>query len=122
MPSRCAVGRAVDPDGLAVDADLAAVGLQDAVDDVHQGGFSRAVLAGERMDFSRMQIELAATQRADRAKGFGDVGKLQKGRRQTVMRRSGKGRCAPPLSRRGGRLSCGLPCTLQARSCRRCPW
>ena len=94
-------GRAVDPDGLPVDADGPAVGLQDSIDDVHQRGFSGTILTGKRMNFPCLQLKPSATQSADRAKGFGDVGQLQKGR-GCVGHESFRKGCAPPLSRQGG--------------------
>ncbi len=47
--------------------DLAAIRLQDAVDDVHQRRLAGAVLAGERMDLALAQAEADVLQRLDRA-------------------------------------------------------
>ncbi len=40
-------------DGLAVPDDLAFVGVEDAVDDLDQGGFAGAVFAQQCVDFTR---------------------------------------------------------------------
>ena len=62
---------------LAVQDDLAAVGAQDAVDDVHQRGFPGAVLAGDGVHLAAAQLEVDAAQRLDRAERLADVGDFQ---------------------------------------------
>ena len=53
-------GRRGDLDRLAVEEDLAAVGPEDAVDDVHQRRLSRAVLAGDGVHLAAPQLEVDA--------------------------------------------------------------
>ena len=50
-------------DRLAVDLDRAGVGLQRAVEDLHERRLARAVLAGERVDLARPQLEVDAVER-----------------------------------------------------------
>ena len=64
-------GRRGDRDRVAVEADLAAVRAQDAVDDVHQRRLAGAVFAGERMDLAPAQFEVDAAQRMNRPEGLG---------------------------------------------------
>ena len=77
MPSLCAIGRGGDRDGLAVEADLAAVGAQDAIDDVHQRRLAGAVLAGEGVDLALAQLELDAAQRVDRSERLAQIRDLE---------------------------------------------
>ena len=77
MPSSCARAGEVISTGLAVQDDLAAVGPQDAVDDVHQRRFSGAVLAGDRVHLAAAQLEVDAAQRLDRAERLADVRDLE---------------------------------------------
>jgi hypothetical protein len=68
MPSACAAcGDREIVDGLAVDADLAAVRLVDAGQDLHQRGLARAVLAHQGVNLARAQIEADAAQRTGEA-------------------------------------------------------
>jgi hypothetical protein len=83
-----------------VNADGSTVRLQDAVDDVHQGRLARAILTSKCVDFTRLQLKLAAAQSVDGAKGLGDIGQLQKGR-AFFSHLSVRCRVAPPMSRRG---------------------
>ena len=66
-------------DCFAADVERAAVGLVGAGDDLDERGFARAVLAEQRVDFARLQLERHALQRADGAEGFADVGELEEG-------------------------------------------
>ena len=65
--------RRSDLHGLAAQEDLAAVGPQNAVDDVHQRRFSSAVLPGDRVYFAAAKLEVDAAQRLGGAEGFADV-------------------------------------------------
>ena len=84
MPSFCAIAGEVMVTGLPIEADLAAVGPQNAVDDVHQRRLAGAVLAGEGVDLAPAQLEIDAAQRADRAERLGEIGDLED---QIVARR-----------------------------------
>ena len=52
------VARAGDVDGLPVDHDLARVGVNQAVQDVHKGRLARAVLAHKGMDLAMADAEV----------------------------------------------------------------
>ena len=62
MPCSIACARAGERDGLAVDLDRAGVGLERAVEDLHERRLARAVLAGERVDLARQQLEVDAVE------------------------------------------------------------
>ena len=66
------LGGGMEGDGLAVQNDLALVGLQYAAQDVHQRGFARAVFAQQRADFSCLQAEIHLPQHVVGAEGFDD--------------------------------------------------
>ena len=72
-PEFLRAGRRGDLHRLAVQDDLATVGAQDAVDDVHQRRFPGAVLAGDGVHLAAAQLEVDAAQRLDRAERFADV-------------------------------------------------
>jgi len=55
-PARDGVGRPGDVDLLAVEQDLALVGLRQPVEDVHQGGLAGPVLAQQGVDLSRAHL------------------------------------------------------------------
>ena len=65
------LGRA-DLGQLAADADFAAVGRQDAVDDVHQGGFAGAILARQGMHLACAQHEVDILQGLHRSECLAD--------------------------------------------------
>ena len=62
---------------LAFDADLAFIGLVDAGEHFDQGGFARAVLAHQRVDFTGIQPQSHARERPHGSELFGNAGKLQ---------------------------------------------
>ena len=64
-------------DRLAVEDDLAAVGLKNAVDDVHQGRLASAILAGQGVDLAAPQLEVDAAKGLDGAEGFCNPGNPQ---------------------------------------------
>ena len=72
-------GRAVNSDDPAIDANLTAVRLQNAIYDVHQGGFARPVFARQSMNLPRAQIELRVLQRLDGTERLAHVLQLKKG-------------------------------------------
>ena len=69
----------VDAYGLAIDLDRSGVHLHTAVDDFHQRGLARAVLAEHRVDFSRQQRQRHAVIGHRAGIGFGDTGELKAG-------------------------------------------
>ena len=86
---RLAVG---DLDGPAIDADLAGIGVVEPVEDGHQRGFSRAVLADDAVDRSAADRQMDVLVGLNRAEALGDADEFD-----------GEGRIRrPPLVR-----SCG---------------
>ena len=62
----------------------AGVGPQDAVDNLHQGGFAGAVFAQQGMDLALADVERDVIVRQDAGKRPGDAVELQKGLRHAV--------------------------------------
>ena len=84
MPSsRARCGR-VDPDALAVEPDLAAVGLLDAREDLDQRRLARAVVAQQREHLALVQGERDVAQRGRRAVLLAQVLDLEDGLRGAV--------------------------------------
>ena len=77
MPMRARGLRVRDVDGLAVEADLAGVGLQDAVDHLDQRRLAGAVLAEQRVDFARADREADVVVGEHAREGLGDAAELQ---------------------------------------------
>ena len=50
--------------GCAVEQDLAAIGLMHAAEDLHERRLAGAVLADQRRDLARIQLEVRVAQRA----------------------------------------------------------
>ena len=71
--------RAGGGNGPALHGDLAAVLCVDAGQDLNQGGFSRAVFADQRVDFTGVQGEIHILQRADAGEVFTDSPHCQQG-------------------------------------------
>ena len=67
--------------GHAVDQDLAPVGAQHPVGDVHQGGFARAILTEERVQLAGGNGEIHARERFHRPEPLDDAAQVQRGRR-----------------------------------------
>ena len=67
-------------DGLAADADFAAIGLVDAGEDLHQRGLAGAVLADQRGDLSGIERQADIVERSHAGEGFGDAGKREQRR------------------------------------------
>ncbi len=63
--------------GLAVEFKRAAVGLQSAGDDIVERGFSRAVLAEQRVNRAFGDIQIRAVERAGRAEKLFDCAASQ---------------------------------------------
>ena len=80
--ARDRLGRVMDRDALAVDADLAGVGRDEPVEDVHQRRLARAVLAQEGVDLasSHGQRDVVVRQRP-RLESLCDPAHLQNRRR-----------------------------------------
>ena len=64
---------------LAQHGDAPAIRPMRAGDDLDERRFARAILAKQRMNFPRPQVERYALERAHRAEGFGDGGELEEG-------------------------------------------
>ncbi len=82
---------------LAVPLDRARVGLHHAVDDLHQRGLARAVLAEHRVDLARGDVETDAVEREHGGVALDDAGKPEE-RLDGVF--SGDERCYTRLERR----------------------
>ncbi len=65
IPSSIAFERRGDGDALAVQEDLALVGVVEAVENVHQRRLAGAVLAEQRMHLSAAQVEVDVVVRDD---------------------------------------------------------
>ncbi len=72
--------RGVHRDRLALDEDLALVGLVDAVDDVHERRLAGAVLTEERVHLAAAKIEVDSIVRDDPRKALRDAAQFQDGR------------------------------------------
>ena len=68
--------RVGDLDRLALEPDLAGVGLVDAGQDLHQRGLAGAVLADQGVDFSGTELEASVGKRMDAGEVLGDPGHL----------------------------------------------
>src|SRR5690606_11945221 len=71
------VGRALQGQRMAVPGDTAGVGLDDAVDDFHQGALAGAVLAEQSMNFACVDCELDTVVRPASGVLLDDVFQLQ---------------------------------------------
>ncbi|GAB2925986.1 hypothetical protein GCM10027280_11590 [Micromonospora polyrhachis] len=76
-PGGDGVARPLDPSGLAVDQDLALVGLEQAVQDVHQRGLPRAVLAEQRVDLSGLHRQVDVVVGDQVTEPFGDAAQFE---------------------------------------------
>src|SRR5262245_5668090 len=74
------VARRAHGDRLALDEDLALVGLVEAVEDVHQGRLAGAVLAEERVHLAAAQVEVDAVVRDDAREALRDALQLENSR------------------------------------------
>ena len=70
------IGHAGDPHRLARHADCAFVRLVDSAKDIDERGFSGTVLAEQRVDFPRAQLEVHPVQRDDSAEALADAAQL----------------------------------------------
>src|SRR5690606_3186717 len=62
---------------LVVQQDVALLGLVQAVQDVHQGGLARPVLAQEAVDLARLDHQVDVVVRDERAEALGDTAQLE---------------------------------------------
>ncbi len=69
--------RTADLDGLAVPQNLALIGFDHTVDDLHQGGFTRAILPQHGMNLPRQDREGNIVVGYHRRIGLGDIAKFQ---------------------------------------------
>ena len=110
------VGRAGDLDRLAVEQDLALVRRGEAVEDVHQRGLARAVLAEQRVDLARADGQVDVVVGQDARVALGDAAHLE--RRGDHRRRSGRAlqpsRHSAPGCVRAGRHAVCRPARLMA--------
>ena len=83
-PLRDGVRRRRDGDWLAAEQDLALVGRDQAVQDVHQRRLAGAVLAKERVDLASTHVEVDVVVRDHAGEAFGHAAHLQ--RRRTGRR------------------------------------
>ena len=63
--------------GRAANAHFAAVRRKYAANDVHQRGFTRAVLAHQTVDLARLELQVYAVQHLDAEKALANILKLQ---------------------------------------------
>ena len=75
------VRRAMDGGRVAVDDDLAAVGADQSVDDVHQRRLSGPVLSQKRVDLAPLDDQVHVVIRPELSEGLDDPAKLQRRRR-----------------------------------------
>jgi hypothetical protein len=59
------IARAADTNHAPVDQDLAAIGTNQAVEDIHERGLARAILAHERMHLGPPQIKVDVVEYPD---------------------------------------------------------
>ena len=71
--------RRADADRLAVDADLAGVGVVEAVEDRHQRRLAGAVLADDAVDDAALDDEIDVLVGVDRAEALVDADQLDRG-------------------------------------------
>ena len=77
MPARDGVARALDLHRLAVDQDLALVGLEQPVEDVHQGRLARAVLAEQGVDLAGLDGQVDVVVGDQVAEALGDAAQFE---------------------------------------------
>ena len=68
------LGRATDPDGLAVEGDVAVVGGVDARDHLDERGLAGAVVADQGDDLTRPDVHVDVREGLDGAEALGDAG------------------------------------------------
>ena len=72
------ISRVTDDDGLAAHTDLALVRCGQPIEDVHEGGFARAVFAEQRMDLAGAQVEIDAVVGGDARIALDDAAHLER--------------------------------------------
>ena len=80
MPATWAWRVLVKSTGLAVEDDLALVALVDPGQDLHEGGFARAVLAHQGVDLAGVDVEVDVGEREDAGEAHGDAAHLEDAR------------------------------------------
>jgi hypothetical protein len=71
------VSWATDPDWLIVQEDLAVVGLQQTIEDVHQGRLASPVLTEQRVDLARLDREVDVVVGDEVAETLGDAAQFE---------------------------------------------
>jgi len=74
------VTRRAEADRLAIDKDLALIGLVDAADDLGQGRLSGAILPNQPMHFPGANGQRNLIERLDAAEALGEVARFDEGR------------------------------------------
>ena len=105
------VGRRAHPDGRAIDGDRAAVGLEDARQDLDEGALARAVGAEQGVHLPRLDDEVGRAEGDHRAEALRDVSGFEE-----RIGHSGRVECAG-AARRPPRLRSRstAPCSRRAR-------
>ncbi|GAB3143901.1 hypothetical protein GCM10027290_21120 [Micromonospora sonneratiae] len=76
-PGGDGVARSLDPQRLSVDQDLALVGLEQAVQHVHQGRLARAVLTEQGVNLSRLNRQVDVVVGDQVTEPFGDAAQFE---------------------------------------------
>ena len=71
------LARRADANRLAAEVDLALVGLEQPVEDVHERGLARPVLPEQGVHLATTQVEVDAVVRRERAEALGDALQLE---------------------------------------------
>ena len=101
MPERAGVGRAGDDRRLAVDLDRPGVRLVHAREDLDERALARAVLADQRVDLARAEVERHVGQRLGRRERLGHAAPARRERRRLARPRRSRER--PPSCGGSGR-------------------
>ena len=98
---------AADIAHLAIDADLAAIGLIEPVEDRHQRGLARAVLADDAVDRARPDLQRNVLVGLDRPERLGNAGQLDRRRSPTLSHA-----IVPAWMHAPAKLAAGAVCQL----------
>ena len=81
-PVRDRVARTSDAGGLSIDEDLARIGVDEPIEDVHERGLAGAVFANQGVDLARPDGQVDLVVCDDAGKGLGDIAHLERFRRR----------------------------------------
>ena len=99
-----------DLDGPAIDQDLAAIGPEDTVDNVHQRRLAGSVLAHQRMHLALAEREADTVERTHRAEILADIADFEgEGLHGSARREEGDRRSAAALRRQRGQAYSLMP-------------